>query len=191
MFDINFEEVENENLFNQIVNAIINKLAVSFQYTNKENVSSVQNIYPLKVTNMLGYWYLVGYDLTHEKIKSYYIKSITDLSFLDESYLSEQMMQELAQSTSGITSPWFCEEEKSVLLKVTGEAMLYLKRKKDSMFTTVEETDSHLLMQMKYYNDTEVLVFVKKWLPFVTIEENDMLKEKLQKILTISLKNNS
>ena len=128
-------------------------------------------------------------DLTHEKIKSYYIKSITDLSFLDESYLSEQMMQDLAQSTSSITSPWFCEEKKSVLLKVTGEAMLYLKRKKDSMFTTVEETDSHLLMQMKYYNDTEVLVFVKKWLPFVTIEENDMLKEKLQKILTISLKN--
>ena len=128
-------------------------------------------------------------DLTHEKIKSYYIKSITDLSFLDESYLSEQMMQELAQSTSGITSPWFCEEEKSVLLKVTDEAMLYLKRKKDSMLTTVEETDSHLLMQMKYYNDTEVLVFVKKWLPFVSIEENDMLKEKLQKILTISLEN--
>jgi len=189
LFDINFEEIENEVLFNQIISAIINKLAVSFQYTNKENVPSLQNIYPLKVTNMLGYWYLVGYDLENEKIKSYYIKSINDLSFLDESYLSEQMMQELAQSTSGITSPWFCEEEKSVLLKVTGEAMLYLKRKKDSMLTTVEETDSYLLMQMKYYNDTEVLVFVKKWLPFVTIEENDMLKEKLQKILTISLEN--
>ena len=189
LFDISFEEIENENLFNQIVNAIINNLAVSFQYTNKKNVASAQNIYPLKVTNMLGYWYLVGYDLKNEKIKSYYIKSITDLSFLDESYLSEQMMQELAKRTFGMTSPWFCEEEKSVLLKVTGEAMLYSKRKKDSMLNTVEETDSHLLIKMKYYNDTEVLIFVKKWLPFITIEDNHMLKEKLQEILTKSLEN--
>ncbi len=189
LFDINFEEIENENLFNQIVNAIINNIAVSFQYTNKKNVPSVQNIYPLKVSNMLGYWYLVGYDLKNEKIKSYYIKSITDLTLLDESYLSEQMMQDLAQRTSGITSPWFCEEEKSVLLKISGDAMLYLKRKNDSILSIVEETESYILMQMRYYNDTEVLVFVKKWLPFITIEDNDNLKQKLQKILSTSLEN--
>lgn len=189
LFDINFEEIENENLFNQIVNAIINTIAVSFQYTNKENVSSQKNVYPLKVTNMLGYWYLLGYDFQNEKIKSYYIKSITDLSFLNESYLSEQMIQDLAQSTSGISSPWFCEEEKSVLLKVTGDAMLYLKRKNDSKLDIVEETETYFLMQMKYYNDTEVLVFVKKWLPFITIEDNLDLRDKLRDILSRSLNN--
>ena len=86
LFDINFEEIENENLFNQIINTIINKIAISFQYTNKENLTSLKNVYPLKVTNMLGYWYLMGYDLENEKIKSYYIKSIGDLSNLEESF---------------------------------------------------------------------------------------------------------
>ena len=189
LFDINFEEIENENLFNQIINTIMHKTAISFQYTNKENLTSRKNVYPLKVTNMLGYWYLMGYDLESENIKSYYIKSISDLSNLEESFLSEQMMRELSQKTSSITSPWYCEEERNVLLKVSGDAMLYLKRKNDSTLNIVEETDTHLLIKMTYYNDTEVLVFVKKWLPFITIEDNDILQEKLEKILTKSLEN--
>ncbi len=189
VFDISFEKIENENLFNQIINMIMNKTAISFKYTNKENLPSLKNVFPLKVTNMLGYWYLMGYDLESEKIKSYYIKSISDLSSLEESFLSEQMMRELSQKTSSITSPWYCDEEKSVLLKITGDAMLYLKRKDDSNLNIVEETDAYCMIDMKYYNDTEVLVFVKKWLPFITIEDNDVLKKKLQNILTISLQN--
>ena len=189
VFDISFEKIENENLFNQIINAIINKTAISFKYTNKENLSSLKNVYPLKAINMLGYWYLMGYDFESEKIKSYYIKYMTDLTILDESYLSEQMMLELSQKTSFVTSPWYCDKEKSVLLKVTGDAMLYLKRKDDSTLNIIEETDTYLLIKMQYYNDTEVLVFVKKWLPFITIEDNNILKEKLQDILTVSLQN--
>ncbi len=189
VFDISFEKIENENLFNQIINMIMNKTAISFKYTNKENLPSLKNVFPLKVTNMLGYWYLMGYDLESEKIKSYYIKSISDLSSLEESFLSEQMMRELSQKTSSITSPWYCDEEKSVLLKITGDAMLYLKRKNDSSLNIIEETDAYFMIDMKYYNDTEVLVFVKKWLPFITIEDNDVLKQKLQNILTISLQN--
>jgi len=191
LFDINFEKIENENLFNQIINTIMHKIAISFQYTNKENKTSLKNVYPLKVSNMLGYWYLMGYDLESEKIKSYYIKSISDLSNLEESFLSEEMMRVLSQETSSITSPWFSDEEKSVLLKVTGEAMLYLKRKNDSTLHIVEETGVYLLIKMTYYNDTEVLVFVKKWLPFIVIEDNNILKQKLQQILTTSLKNYS
>ncbi len=189
VFDISFEKIENENLFNQIINSIMHKIAISFQYANKEKQSSLKNIYPLKVTNMLGYWYLMGYDLESGKIKSYYIKSISKLSNLEESFLSEQIMRELSQKTSFITSPWFSNEEKSVLLKVTGDAMIYLKRKNDSALDIAKETNSYLLIKMVYYNDTEVLVFVKKWLPFISIEDNDILKQKLQNILMVALQN--
>jgi len=189
LFDINFEEIENEILFNQLVSAIINNNAVSFDYTNKNSMSSQKNVYPLKVANMLGYWYLLGYDLENEKIKSFYIKSIDKLSILEESCLYEQEIKELSQSTSDIKSPWFSEDKKSVLLKITGDAMLYLKRKNDATLDIVKETDDHILVKMQYYNDTEILVFVKKWLPFITIEDNVPLKQKLQDILTESLKN--
>ncbi len=189
LFDINFETIDNENLFNQIVATIMDKLAISFSYTNKKNISSSKNAYPLKVSNMLGFWYLLAYDLEDEKIKTFYIKSITSLTVLNESFLSEQEMQELSDKTTSITSPWYSSQEKKVLLKVTDEAMLYLKRKDDSRLKIVEESSSELLIEMNYYNDTEVLTFVKRWLPFITIVDDEALKQKLQDILTVSLNN--
>jgi len=191
LFDINFEEIENEILFNQLVSAVINNKAVSFDYTNKNNILSQKNVYPLKVTNMLGYWYVLGYDLEDEKIKSFYIKSICKLSLFEESFLTEQEIKALSYSTSEIESPWFSEDSKSVLLEITGDAMLYLKRKTDATLNIVKESDDHILAKMQYYNDTEILVFVKKWLPFITIKDNEPLKQKLQNILTASLKNYS
>ncbi len=191
IFDINFETIENENLFNQIVGTIIDKIAISFHYTNKENITSEKNVYPLKVSNMSGYWYLLAYDLESQKIKTFYIKYITGLSTYSESYLNEQQMQELSAKTSSITSPWFSSQEKSVVLRVSDEAVTYLKRKNDSMYSVVEDNGSELLIKMKYYNDIEVLGFVKKWLPCITIVEDNTLKQKLQKILTISFEKHS
>ena len=189
LFDINFEEISNENLFNQIVNAVIHNRSLSFHYTNKENITSEKNVYPIKVTNMLGYWYLLGYDLESEKVKSFYIKYISDLSSFDESFLDENKMKALSLHSSNIVSPWFCDEEKSVLLKATGDAMLYLKRGNNAMVSIEEEKEEYLKIRMVYYNDTEVLIFVKKWLPFIIIEENTVLKEKLKNILQNALGN--
>jgi predicted DNA-binding transcriptional regulator YafY len=189
LFDINFETIDNEYLFNQIVATIMDKIAISFNYINKQNISSSKNVYPLKVTNMLGYWYLLAYDLEAQKIKTFYIKNITTLSTHDDSYLSPQQMKELYTQTASITSPWFSSEEKSVLLRVTDEAITYLKRKDDSIYRIIEDNASELLIEMKYYNDTEVLTFIKRWLPFITIVNSDILKKKLQEILTTSLQN--
>ncbi len=189
LFDINFETIENENLFNQIVTTIMDKVAISFNYVDKKSLSSSKNAYPLKVSNMLGYWYLLAYDLEDEKIKTYYVKNITNLMVLDESFLSEKEMKALCDKTTSITSPWFSAEEKTVLLRVTDEAMLYLKRKEDSRLKVTQESVSELLMEMNYYNDMEVLTFVKRWLPFITIVEDEALRKKLQDILETSLKN--
>jgi|GEM_PF-4020289 len=114
LFDINFEKIENENLFNQIVNAVIDKKALTFRYANKEDAISIKNVYPLRMTNMLSCWYLLAYDLESEKIKSFYLRYISDLSSLEESFLPDDTVRSLLKSTSNITSPWFCEEEKSV-----------------------------------------------------------------------------
>ena len=189
LFDINFETIDNENLFNQIVATIMDKIAISFSYTNKKNLSSSKNVYPLKVSNMLGFWYLLAYDLEDEKIKTFYIKSITNLTVLNESFLNVQEMQSLSKKTASIRSPWYSSEEKSVLLRVTDEAMLYLKRKNDIRLKIIEEDTSELLIEMNYYNDMEVLTLVKKWLPFITIIDDKHLKQKLQDILKTSLSN--
>jgi len=188
LFDINFETIDNEILFNQIVATITDKVAVSFEYKKKDNISSSKNVYPLKISNMLGYWYLMAYDLESEKIKTYYIKNITNFLSLDNSYLDEKTMKELSKKSTEITSPWFTSQEKKITLKVKGEAVLYLKRKDDTRFKILKEGSSELLIQMSYYSDIEVLTFVKRWLPFISIVDDESIKQKLQDILRESLK---
>jgi len=183
LFDLDFQEIENEVYFNQITYAIINRLAVNFHYVNTTGKVSVKNVFPLKITNVLGYWYMMGYDLEQSKVKTYYINNIEELSILDESYLNEAKVQELTELSASMVSPWFNNEQKSVLLKVTEDAMLYLKREKTTAFKIEEEQKDFLLIRMFYYNDVEILNFVKKWIPFIRVVDNEHLKQKLQKML--------
>ena len=190
IFDINFESIDNENIFNQLVDAILHKIALSFSYTNTKKETTLKTVYPLKISNMQGYWYFIGYDLASEKIKSYYIKQIEDISKKEESYLSVDEEKRLLQEASLIDSVWYSPILKTVFLKATDEAKYYLERDKNKNVKIIKKTAIYLLLEMSYYNDIEVLNLVKKWLPFISIYENKELQEKLQTILTPSLKNN-
>lgn len=189
LFDTDFQAVENETYFNQITGAVIHERAIHFNYKNMKNETAVKNVYPLKITNISGYWYLMAYDLEKEKIKTFYFNNITDLIVSkNESYLSYEQILKLSKKSKELKSPWFNDEIKSVTLKIHGDPVLYIKRKTGETFTILEENKRSLLVEMQYYNDVEVLTFVKKWLPFIEIVNNEKLKTKLQNILEEYLK---
>ena len=183
LFDLDFQEIENENYFNQLTHAIINHLAIHFRYTNTHQKSSIKNIFPLKLTNVLGYWYLMGYDLEANKIKTFYLNNVEELTIFDESYLQQKQLETLKKLAENLVSPWFTNEQKSVVLKVEGDAMLYIQRQQTDIFTISKKEESFLEIKMLYYNDIEVLNFVKKWIPHIKIINNTQLEEKLQKML--------
>jgi len=180
LFDIDFQIIENETYFNQITHAIIHEKAIHFKYKNTKNKTSIKNVYPLKNSNVLGYWYLMGYDLDKDKVKTFYLNNIEDLIVSqDESYLSFKQMEKLSKKSTQMHSPWFNDDKKSVKLTISGDAILYMQRKKSRAFRILKEEKSSLLVSMEYYSDVEVLSFVQKWLPHVDIVDNDALKRKL------------
>lgn len=184
LFDMEFQLIENETYFQQITHAIIHERAVHFKYTDKQNKSSIKNVYPLKNSNVLGYWYLMAYDLEQDKVKTYYFNNIEDLVVSkNESYLSTQDINKLVNKSKEMTSPWYNDNIKKVQLQISGDAIVYMKRKKSTAFTLLRENTSSMLIEMKYYDDIEVLTFVKKWLPFIEIIDNEELKNKLYDIL--------
>ena len=184
LFDIDFQNIENETYFNQVTDAIINEKALHFKYKNTHNKSSIKNVYPLKNTNILGYWYLMAFDLEKDKVKTFYFNSIEDLIVSkNESYLSTKKIAQLSKLSEEMYSPWFNENKKSVKLQVTGEAIRYMQRKHSKAFCILKEKEDVLLVEMHYFNDVEVLTFVKKWLPFIDIVDNDILKNKLHSLL--------
>lgn len=180
LFDIDFQIINNETYFNQITHAIIHEKVIHFKYKNAKDKISIKNVYPLKNTNILGYWYLMGYDLDKDKVKTFYFNNIEELVVSkDESYLSLKQIDKLSKKSALMISPWFNDNKKNVKLKINGEAVLYIQRKKNRAFKIIEENQSSILVDMQYYSDIEVLNFVQKWLPHVDIVDNDELKIKL------------
>jgi len=62
----------NEGL-KQLDQAIIDSQIISFEYTNADNVSSIQEIEPIGLTYQWYNWYLVGYSLEKENKKGEFI----------------------------------------------------------------------------------------------------------------------
>lgn len=189
LFNIDFEMIENETYFTQVIDAIIHQKAVHFTYKSSKNINSMRNVYPIKITNVLEYWYLMGYDLEQDKVKSFHFNNIYELIVSkDESYLTVEQIKKLEKISKEFVSPWFNDNKKSVSLSVSGDAMLYIKRKKRKELKIIKEHTDHLIVSMSYYGDVEVLTFVKKWLPDIEIVDNDDLQSMLHNILNRYLK---
>ena len=180
VFDLDFETIENETYFTQITDAVIHQKAICFNYKDSKRIPSTRNVYPIKLTNVLGFWYLMGYDLEQDKVKTFYLNALDELVVSkDESYLTIEKITKLEKIAKEFTSPWFNDEKKSISLRVSGEAMLYVKRKPSKGIEISKEAEDHLVITMSYYGDVEVLTFVKKWLPHIEILDNDLLRAKL------------
>lgn len=172
LFDVSLKKIENENLFANIVEAISQKVSVNFSYINKNNEGSTKNVYPLKIANMGGIWYLLGYDLEDEKIKTFSIDSMSTVMMLDESYLSNADMIKLQDISKNINSPWYSEDEKETTLTFTGIAKKFISL--DGSMQIIDEDDNSLKVKVAYYNEIELFNIIKRWLPDVVIEDKEI-----------------
>jgi len=67
-------------------------------------------------------------------------------------------------------------------------AILYIKRKNYNNIEILEENENFLTIKMHYYQDTELLNFVKSWIPYISIVDDLSLQKQLKEILTQAIK---
>jgi len=187
-FDFEMEQIEDEALFSQITTALAKKVALSFEYTTRNKIHSTKVVYPLKVSNFSGTWYLAAYDIEKESLRSYHIQDMKNATLLEEDYLSTTLRKSLEGEAKEIDSPWYGNPKKSTILKAEDLAMLYIKRKRYSNIEIIEENENSLTIKMHYYQDIELLNFIKSWLPYISIVDNPALQNKLKEILEQTLK---
>ena len=186
-FNFTMEKILDESILANIIYAMEKRIAIEFAYINRDTKSGKKSVYPLKVANYDGIWYLVAHDLSSEIIKTFHINHILSLKILEESFLSFEKIENLESEAKKITSPWYNAQLKTVRLRVEGVAREYIKRKNYQNIKILSEEEDKITLEMRYFNDTEVLQFVKSWLPFVKIENNEKLREELKKVLEESL----
>lgn len=191
LFNINNEEISHMKEFRKFLQAIHNKQSCSFMYTKKDGSSKEVHVHPYRIANLSNYWYLLAYDVEGEKLKSYHINSIKQVILAGENYINDTAIeQEIEDTFVDFSTAWFDGEAKSVELQLRGNAKHYLDRNMPKNIITLSKDENSMEVAFNYYNEIEVLNFVKNWLPEVTIVDHQELKEKLRELLQNYLQNN-
>ena len=184
IFDLAFEQIEDEEILATLVAIIAERLGAEFDYVNNDAEEKRYHTFPVKIANFNGYWYLLALDLVEEKVKSFRISAVTNLERMVEDPLIESRKDKLHKELGSAVSSWIGADLKSVKLSVEGDAVRYFRRKPYDMIHTVEEhEDGSIIVEMEYFNEVEILRLISKWLPFLTILDDDALREKMRQRL--------
>lgn len=190
LFDFAFEAISDEDILARLVSVIDNRRGAQFIYTNNNNETRLRYTYPVKIANFNGYWYLLALDAEADIIKSFRINAMRDLQEMEEDPIGEIRKDVLDKKLKGAVSSWIAEETKIVRLRVEGEAIRYFRRKPYDMICIVDdngEDDNAITVEVNYFNEIEILRMISKWLPHITIVDDDALKEKMRERLLLSL----
>jgi len=82
-FDFEIQQIEDEALFSEIATALSKKVALRFEYTTRDKKVSTKTVYPLKISNFSGAWYLSAYDLEKESLRTYHILDMKNVTLLE------------------------------------------------------------------------------------------------------------
>ena len=106
-----------------------------------------------------------------------------DIELFSDMYEIESLGSQNYKIAKGYKLTWFDGEAKFVTLEARGNAKTYIERKPSRNMTFLSNVEEMIQIEFKYYNEIEVLNFVKHWLAEVKIVDNAELKHKLQILL--------
>jgi predicted DNA-binding transcriptional regulator YafY len=174
LFDLDFEEIPDMELFKVVLKAIQWKLGISFVYTRLDGKRAEVTVHPYRIANFGNFWYLIAYDLKHEQIKSYYFGRIEKLKTLYENFTDDPKVEEALRHAGSIDSVWYRDASLEVTVVLRGEALRYLLRKLPSRMKLVEKADTWARFRFAYYHEKELFTFMRRWLPDIHIEDETL-----------------
>jgi len=161
-----------------IENAISSQKVISCTYRDKP-----RELCPLEIINLEGFWYLVNWDVGHEDIRRYHLKSISDVVVLEASFtLSDEMKTVLSRfgyAVNAFFEPYV--EPYVVELYVDARVAPYFIRmplnKRQRIMTT--HADGAMDIEIFITDDMEILPTIQKYLPYVRVIEPERLRDRV------------
>lgn len=183
----NYENLAGkESQFRALEQAIVGHRHVAFAYEKREGIGRYECVEPYRLINNKGIWYLAARD--REKLKTFVFARISQLNLLNSNFTPLQNIETLLAQEDGI---WLGEEQKEIVLKVSGEVAGYFQRRKLIANQKIEKEleDGGLIISAKVGHANQVLPIVRYWIPHIQIispeglqaELNSTLREYLRK----------
>lgn len=174
-FEVNFKvsNLKNNEILITLMQAIEWNYALEFIYKNEKRI-----IQPLKIINYNTIWYIIGFDLQKNKIKTFKINKIDNLITQTENYLGEKIYK-LKKEVENIKTPWINDTKKETIFRVYSPIS-------DIQEEIIKKDEKFVDIKVEYFDEREAFEIAKKYLPYVKIMDKN-LKEKIKELLKESI----
>lgn len=160
----------------QIKNAITHRREIVCTYNNKP-----RNLYPLKILNLEGFWYLINYDLAYSEIRRYHLNTISDITLLDTEFtFDESIIEGFDNAINAFYEPHV--ELFAIELFVDAKVAKYFKRKPISKTQRILKTyhDGSCDIELYITDFMEIVPTIQRYIPHVKVIRPDALEIEIR-----------
>ena len=146
-----------------------------------EDLKKSLKLKPLKIANYEGFWYLLAIDTKDERLKKYYLKSISTIQISDETFHHDKALDTKLENALSV---WFDEKVTpfEVKLSIAAKIAKYFQRKPLSKSQKILNTheDGSLELSIMITHEMEIIPLVKYWMPYVKVISPVSIKEAIE-----------
>jgi len=166
-----------EVLFRQLEEAILECRTITYTYQKNDGIKTYTNVEPYKLVNQDGIWYLAGKD--GDKLKAFTLVKIDRLQLSDSTFDPDPSVSKTLTEEDGI---WLNEKKLEVVLKITGAAASYFRRRKLVANQVVEKEleDGGMIVSTKVAHVNQILPTVRHWIPNIRIISPEGLQAEME-----------
>ena len=172
------EKIDNfKNEIIQIKNAVETKSIIKCFYNDKN-----REIYPLKILNLEGFWYLIIFEPKDNKIKTFHLYTIKDIEVLNTHFSFDE---EKIKTFDNAISAYYKPNNESILVQlfIDKEVVRYFLRKplNKSQRIIKEFQNGSCDIEIIVTNFMEIIPTIQRYIPFVKVIEPVELKNEIRK----------
>ncbi len=165
----------------QIKNAIETKHIITCTYTNKDRI-----VYPLKILNLEGYWYLIVYEPKDDLVKTFHLNSVKNIEHTDDIYTFNQ---DIVDSFDNAITAYFKPNNETVRVElfIDKEVSRFFERKPLNKTQRPLRVlpDKSLELEVYVTDLMEIIPTIQRFIPYVVVIEPEELKIEIVKNLEV------
>jgi predicted DNA-binding transcriptional regulator YafY len=160
----------------QIKNAVESKSIIKCFYNDKH-----REIYPLKILNLEGFWYLIIYEPNDNKIKTFHLNTIKNIEVLNTHFSFDE---EKINSFDNAISAYYKPNNTPILIQLfmDKEVSRYFLRKPLNKSQRVLKTydDESVDLELIITDFMEIIPTIQRYIPFIGVIAPNELKMKVK-----------
>ena len=185
-----FDKIENKgfNRIDDILKAIINKniIRINYQRFYKGEVAT-RELKPHLLKEYLGKWYIVGWDLSKNKIRSFSLDKIKELIILDKKF-KVQNTDEIKYQFNNTIGVIYKKPEKIVLSFTQEQGNAFKENPWHNNYKIIDDKNNRLVVELYLSINYDLEQKILMHHNYVKVIEPEFLVEKIKDYLMATIK---